>query len=199
VHGLRPGLKIAARTTVQKANFKFLRQTVGTARALGLDSISFLAADLTSSAFNRSAPWDTSRQDEIALCPEDLPVFEHEVTMLVEEHAADIASRFIREDAHKLRRLLDHFAAHLGQTEAVAPVCNAPWVSAVVEADGAVRPCFFQPAFGNIAEQPLTEILNGPRAMEFRENLEVARNPICRRCVCSLYVPVGATALAATS
>jgi hypothetical protein len=37
----------------------------------------------------------------------------------------------------------------------VAPRCNAPWVSAVVETDGAVRPCFFQQAIGNLADGTL--------------------------------------------
>ena len=117
---------------------------------------------------------------------------------MIRECSSEIASGYVREDAAKLRRLARHFAAHLGVAEAVAPRCNAPWVSAVVEADGEVRPCFFQPAIGNIGEQPLFDILNGPRAMEFRETLDIPRNPICRRCVCSLYVPAGAIATAAT-
>ena len=74
--------------------------------------------------------------------------------------------------------------------EAEAPRCNAPWVSAVVEADGTVRPCFFHRALGNIFEQPLIDIVNGPEAVRFRRELDMARNPICRRCVCSVYVPV---------
>jgi hypothetical protein len=35
----------------------------------------------------------------------------------------------------------------------------------------------------------LHEILNGPQALHFRRNLDIANDPICRRCVCSLYVP----------
>src|ERR1700761_3728024 len=42
-----PSIPITCRTTVQKANHLHLRSTVDAARALGLDSISFLAADLT--------------------------------------------------------------------------------------------------------------------------------------------------------
>ena len=48
-----PALPISCRTTVQKANHRYLRKTVDTARSLGLDSISFLAADLTSHALNQ--------------------------------------------------------------------------------------------------------------------------------------------------
>jgi sulfatase maturation enzyme AslB (radical SAM superfamily) len=71
----------------------------------------------------------------------------------------------------------------------VAPRCNAPWVSAVIEANGDIRPCFFHPAIGNIHDGPLTCILNAPTAVGFRKNLDVETNPICRQCVCSLYIP----------
>lgn len=40
--------------------------------------------------------------------------------------------------------------ARLGQVPAVAPGCNAPWVSALIETDGTVRPCFFHRSLGNI-------------------------------------------------
>jgi radical SAM protein with 4Fe4S-binding SPASM domain len=58
----------------------------------------------------------------------------------------------------------------------------------VVEANGDVRPCFFHPPIGNTAGTTLGQVLNGPRAVAFREGLDVATNPTCRQCVCSLYV-----------
>ena len=58
----------------------------------------------------------------------------------------------------------------------------------VVEADGTVRPCFFHRALGNIREKPLLAILNSEQALNFRERLDIASDPICRRCVCSLYL-----------
>src|SRR5204863_8460283 len=42
---------LSARCTVQRANFRSLRATVAAAHALGLDRISFLAADVRSEAF----------------------------------------------------------------------------------------------------------------------------------------------------
>jgi len=70
--------------------------------------------------------------------------------------------------------------------EATAPRCNAPWVSSVIESDGTVRQCFFHPPIGNVHEHSLPEILNSAVAVAFREGLDVARNPTCRRCVCAL-------------
>jgi radical SAM protein with 4Fe4S-binding SPASM domain len=80
---------------------------------------------------------------------------------------------------------------YLGQAQPVAPRCNAPWVSAVISAEGDVRPCFFHPAFGNIRDQGLEEIVNSPQALRFRNELDIANNPICQRCVCSLHLPRG--------
>ena len=59
----KPDMPINARSTVQKANHQVIRQTVAGAKAIGLDSISFLATDLTSQAFNRDLVWPIVRQD----------------------------------------------------------------------------------------------------------------------------------------
>jgi hypothetical protein len=70
----------------------------------------------------------------------------------------------------------------------VAPRCNAPWVSAVIEASGDVRPCFFHPVLGNIHRQTFTDIINSSEALAFRASLNVASNETCKRCVCSLHL-----------
>jgi Fe-coproporphyrin III synthase len=186
---LRPEMAVRARCTVQKANHRSLCEVVQAAKGIGLNSISFLAADLTSDAFNRPQGWLPERQDRVALNAEELDALEAEVERLIGEHQIDLDSGFVVESAGKLRRIVLHFRAHLGQAQHVAPRCNAPWVSAVIEASGEVRPCFFHPAFGNVHNQTLHEIVNGPEALKFRANLDVATNPICRRCVCSLHIP----------
>jgi hypothetical protein len=37
----------------------------------------------------------------------------------------------------------------------------------------------------------LLEILNGDAAVAFRRQLDIPNNPVCRKCVCSLYLPEG--------
>jgi MoaA/NifB/PqqE/SkfB family radical SAM enzyme len=182
IHRLSAAYPIGARCTVQAHNAMHLRDTVEAARGLGLRSISFLAADLSSTAFNRPLVWPVDRQSTVA--PE-LAELEREVELLI---ARDPADGFILESPAKLRRIVAHFRAHYGLAPRVAPRCNAPWVSAVVEASGDVRPCFFHPSIGNIAGATLGEVLNGPQALAFRNSLDVATNPICQRCVCSLWV-----------
>jgi Fe-coproporphyrin III synthase len=186
VRNYEPSKPITCRTTVQKANHRHLRQTVDAARALGLDSISFLAADLTSEAFNRPLLWPGERQSEIGLDLDEVKALEEEIEQLILQHEAGINHKFIIESPSKLRKIARRFREHLGQLTPLAPTCNAPWVSAVVEVDGSVRPCFFHRAIGNITSSTLEEVINGEAAQEFRHSLDMENNATCRRCVCSL-------------
>jgi MoaA/NifB/PqqE/SkfB family radical SAM enzyme len=182
----RPSLPITARTTVQKANHAHLRETCAAAKHLSLNGISFLAADLTSEAFNRPVGWSPNRQSEVALSVDEVAVLETEIESLIVKNAEDTHSGFIAESPEKLRRIATHFRAHIGLDRTQAPRCNAPWTSAVVETDGTVRPCFFHPPIGNIHHASLEEVVNGNQALAFRSRLDIPNNPICERCVCSL-------------
>jgi MoaA/NifB/PqqE/SkfB family radical SAM enzyme len=188
LHQLRSDMAVRARCTVQKKNHSSLCAVVQSAKDIGLSSISFLAADLTSSAFNRPAGWPPDHMRGVALLSQEVDALEAEVERLIDEYRTDFDSGFVVESPGKLRLIVQRFRAHLGHAPDVAPRCNAPWVSAVIEATGDVRPCFFHPVFGNIHRQPLSEILNGPQAQNFRANLDIASNPTCRKCVCSLYI-----------
>ncbi len=178
LHGVRPDYPVAGRCTVQRMNAGHLPETVSAARELGLASISFLAADLTSTAFNRPLAWPVERQAQIAPDPDALA---GGVARLIASYPAD---GFILESPAKLHRIAEHFR------HPSAPRCNAPWVSAVWEAGGEVRPCFFHPPVGNTSGSDLQAVINGPAAVAFRASLDVASNEICRRCVCSLYRPL---------
>ncbi len=186
IHAQQPKMHIACRTTVQKANHRHLRATVASAKTIGFDSVSFLAADLTSEAFNRPLVWPGDRQNEIALTPAEVAVLADEIEQLILEHADDLRSRYIAETPEKLRRIIRRFRAHLGQTAPQSPICNAPWVSSVIEVDGSVRPCFFHRSIGNIRSSTLEAVINGDPARAFRQSLIVRENPTCQRCVCSL-------------
>ena len=109
------------------------------------------------------------------------------VEAVIEKHARDFDARRIAPDPDGLRRLVRYYRAQLGHAPFEAPSCNAPWASVLIEADGAVRPCFFHPPVGNLRERPLGELLSDAMPA-FRTDLDVRTNPICRRCVCSLKV-----------
>jgi MoaA/NifB/PqqE/SkfB family radical SAM enzyme len=180
---IKPSFHISARCTVQQTNHDHLLETAECAQRLGLRSISFLAADISSEAFNRPNRWPESKQRQIALTLDQIST--------LEEQLYEIASRwkgtgFVLDSCEKLARIVDIFRSYATSREPQAPHCNAPWVSAVVEADGNVRPCFFHPPIGSLKHHTLLQILNGPAAVVFRQSLRVSSNPICRRCVCSL-------------
>jgi Fe-coproporphyrin III synthase len=190
-------VRVTGRCTVQRMNFAHLRGTVIATQAAGLDRISFLAVDVDTEAFNRPGGWDAERASSVALAEEELPLLTAEIDLLERECAAHFESGFIAESAAKLRRRLSgHFAALLGHGDSPPLHCNAPWVSAVIETDGSVRPCFFQPALGNIREAgSLGAVINSASAREWRSRLDVQNDSICRRCVCSLSLRAGAPTL----
>jgi MoaA/NifB/PqqE/SkfB family radical SAM enzyme len=174
---------IAARCTIQRANHHSLVDTAAAARTLGLDSISYLAVDVSTEAFNHRAGAFSVLGASHLLNEPEICELEREVQTLV----ADPLFEMVAENPAKLARIVDYFRAMSRGKEPVAPMCNAPWVSAVVQHDGAVRPCFFHAPIGNLKETSLADAVNGDAAVAFRRNLDVASNPICRRCVCSRH------------
>jgi len=185
----RVSIPIHGRCTIQKQNFLHLRATVEAARELKLESISFLAADITSEAFNHSPAWSEAGVTQVSLSTTESDALTEEIEALIADCQADIRSGFIKEGPEKFRQIGLHFRALLGQATHVAPRCNAPWVSAVIESDGTVRPCFFHRPFGRIQDGTLTDILNSEAALRFRSQLDVSTDRVCQRCVCSLFLP----------
>ncbi|HWQ13253.1 MAG TPA: radical SAM protein [Roseiflexaceae bacterium] len=184
----RPDFRVTGRCVLQRRNYADLPNIVEAAHALGLDQISFLAADVSSEAFNRPGGWDGERVADVALSRAEAAAFAAAVEEVIAARPADFASGYIAESPAKLRRLPRYYAALNGDGPLPPVRCNAPWVSAVVEADGTVRPCFFHRAIGNIHERPLAEIINAPEAIAFRRGLDVAADPICTKCVCTLHL-----------
>ena len=179
IREIRAGFPIAARTVVQRRNYSALDETAAAARAIGLDSISFLAADLASTAFNRAQPWSIVRQNDIALTASQLLELDHQLELLAQ-------NPFVIDSRDHLLRIANSFKAHLGLRQHEAPRCNAPWVSALLTSQGKIQPCFFHHEIGSLEEGSLAEAVEGRRANDFRSSLRVAENPTCKRCVCSL-------------
>lgn len=179
---LAPHVPLTARATLHRANFRELPRLIDCARALHLDGISFLPADVSSRAFGREQAPDPSR---LALDRDEVALFREVVERAVAAHAGDFESGFVAESPDALRRLPQYYAALDGDEPFPSVRCNAPWVSVVIEANGGVRPCFFHDAVGNIRTASLASIV-GRNLRAFRESFDVSGNPICRRCVCSL-------------
>jgi Fe-coproporphyrin III synthase len=177
-----PRLPTTGRATLHRANFRELPRIIDHAKAIGLEGISFLPADVSSRAFGRDRTPDAAA---LALDADEVVEFSQVVERTIAAYASDFESGFVAEPPDKLRRLPQYYAALRGDAPFPSVACTAPWVSVVVEADGSVRPCFFHDAVGNIRDTPLEAIV-GENLRRFRDRLDVGANPVCVRCVCSL-------------
>lgn len=181
-----PDIDVGARCVLQRENYRDVIGIVQAAKTLGLDWVSFLAADVSSNAFNRPDGWTNQKVEEVGLtldqCADLVRILRQSFVDLKEE----FESGYVVESPGKLLRIVNYYRALHGDAEFAEQRCNAPWVSAVVEPDGHVLPCYFHEAYGNLNDATLTDILNSPSAIEFRRRLDVNQDPICKRCVCTL-------------
>ncbi len=186
VRALNPDFKITGRCVIHRLNFRHWADIIRTAREIHLNSISFLPADVSSMAFNRETAWSADRQQEILLTESELPEMKIILDDILVRFAEDFKNLFISESPQKLQKIFYYYSAYYGLNEFPYKKCNAPWVSTVIEADGTVRPCFFHDAYGNIKNGSLDTIINSRSAIEFRKNLNMAKNETCLKCVCYL-------------
>ncbi|HEX8037702.1 MAG TPA: SPASM domain-containing protein, partial [Chryseosolibacter sp.] len=180
------------RCVLQKSNFREFPNIITTAEDLGLDQISFLAADVSTTAFNRQESWSSDKVSGIALSATETKEFEEIVSGSFEKFGHQYRNGFIAESPRKMFELVQYYRALSGNNQFPVRRCNAQWVSAVVEADGEVRPCFFHASYGNIHDAEFIDILNSSKAVRFRKSLNMEKDPICTKCVCSLHVPLNA-------
>lgn len=183
---LNKDYRVTARCVLQKANFNDLPNIVDAAHEIELDQISFLSADVSTDAFNRPDLWEDDKINEVRLSLNEVDQFQEIIENLINTHTKDFKNGFIAESPDKLRRFYNYYAAFHGLCDFPTVTCNAPWVSAVIDADGSVRPCFFHKKIGNIKNQDLVDILNSENSITFRNNLDIKTNSICKKCVCSL-------------
>lgn len=183
---LNSKFSVTGRSVLQRRNFRVFIDIVRTARRIGLDHISFLAADVSSQAFNHPGGWQGEKISEVALRESETLEFEEILERSFRELRSDYASGFISESPFKMKRILQYYKAINGMGKFPGTVCNAPWVSAVIEPDGSVLPCFFHKPYGNIYENSFSGIINSKEARVFRRNLNMSANDICKKCVCSI-------------
>lgn len=191
------GIHAGLRVTVQRSNYRQLPQLIDLARTLRARQISFLAVDIANShAFGRHDDFSTA----LALNEQDLIEFERILAGLERDYVADFRSGFIAEPPHKLRRLHQYFAAVCGKG-AYPPVrCNAPEVSAVMDAQGRLSPCFFIPGpAGAPRQEDLGEALNTDRMVALRRDIRAGARHECLTCVCSLWRDPGSLAVPQSS
>ena len=188
---LDPLLRVTARCVIHQLNFRHWPSIIDSAQAIGLNQVSFLPADVSSAAFNREVPWDVNRQQQILISKEALPELKSIIDGIIYNYKVAFTSKFIAESPEKLLKIYAYYAAFYGLNPFPYKKCNAPWVSTVIEADGTVKPCFFHEPIGNIRTASLNDILNNPKALNFRKTLNTDTNSTCVKCVCYLNLSPG--------
>jgi MoaA/NifB/PqqE/SkfB family radical SAM enzyme len=187
---INSNFKVTGRCVLQRLNYFDFINIVRTARKIGLDQISFLAADVSTPAFNHLPNSTSTRMHDVVLTSEETiqlgEIIQNSFTELLPEYKAG----FIAEDKNKMRKIVQYYSALNKMDTFPTVVCNAPWVSAVIESDGSVMPCFFHKPYGNINDRAFPQIINSKGAREFRRNLNITKDEVCRKCVCSLSLPL---------
>lgn len=193
VHAIKlidPKFRVTGRTVLQKQNFKDYHNIIATAKTIGLDQISFLAADVSSGAFNRSEPWLEEKISQVALDASEIMKLESMLEKSFADFKEEYDNKFIAESKTKMKEIIQYYRAIIGQSGFPERKCNAPWVSAVIESDGNVLPCFFHKPYGNTGNGSFMEIINSKKAIDFRRKLNVKEDATCKKCVCSLHVGI---------
>jgi Fe-coproporphyrin III synthase len=178
--------KISARCVLQRQNYTDFISTVRSAKDIGVDKISFLAADVTTTAFNHSGRWHSESESDIALSKNEVDEFEKIIDQSFLTLKPEYASGFIVESPGKMKKIVQYYKALAGMGSFPSVACNAPWVSAVIESNGDVMPCFFHRPYGNIYNNTFSDIINSKHAIGFRQKINITTDPICSKCVCSL-------------
>lgn len=178
---------VTGRCVLQKQNFKDFFNIIQSAKKIGLDQISFLAADVSSAAFNHT-DLNNEQKGSIALNQQEADELESILEKSFVDLKKEYQRKFIAESPKKMLSLVQHYRASIGLKKFPSKKCNAPWVSAVIEPTGDVLPCFFHKPYGNIHQESFLEIVNSEKAVAFRKKLDIKHDPTCQRCVCSLYL-----------
>jgi MoaA/NifB/PqqE/SkfB family radical SAM enzyme len=186
LRAIDPMYPITARTVIHRLNFRNWPAIIDAAKDIGIDQVSFLPADVSSHAFNRQQAWEVQKQSEIVIAEQELPELQQIVNGLMSNYRASFDTCFIAESQSKIQDIYNYYAAFYGHNPFPFKKCNAPWVSAVIEADGDIKPCFFMDSIGNIADTELATVLNSPKSISFRKALDTAGHSTCEKCVCSL-------------
>ena len=103
---LDPKFPVFGRCVIHRYNFRSMRAIVEVAHTLQFDRLSFLAADITSTAYNRNETLNPKLMEDLALTISDIDELETELELLEQAYADDFASGFIKRRQPELRQRL---------------------------------------------------------------------------------------------
>jgi MoaA/NifB/PqqE/SkfB family radical SAM enzyme len=177
---------ISLRCVVQKRNFRHLQDMLSLAKSLGVDSISFLSADVLSDSFARDTRGKVAPDESIALNECEAAEFRRSVEQFVLNNAAEFESGLLVDPPGKFLHMVQYFEALIGKAPFPRNQCNAPMVSAVITSTGQLLPCFFLPSYGSIRENKIEYLVNVSAIQKTRTAVRGYELERCRTCVCTM-------------
>ena len=180
--------QVSIRTVLQKRNFRDLLDMVHLAKSVGVDRISFLAADVLSDSFGRTIRGSVAPDESIMLNHDEVTEFHSLVQNMMITFKREFETKFISESPEKMLHIVQYFEALLGKSAYPGNQCNAPMVSAVITSTGDILPCFFLPSFGNIRKELLETLINNDQIVSTRTHVKNYSLERCQKCVCTLSV-----------
>ena len=139
------------------ATSRDLPNIVEAAQQIGLDQISFLAVDVSSSAFNRPKPWGDERVAEVALSPNEVrrarPTI---IERLISRRREPLPPGSSPRARSKLRRIPRYFAALNGDGDFPRDrAATRPGSRPSSRPTAPCAPASSTPPIGNVNDQPL--------------------------------------------
>lgn len=180
--------RVLARYVIQRRNFQYVEQMVDFAKSTGFQQVSFLAVDVESDAFGKEQNSPSTPEDSLLLTASEAGEFRRIIKSLILSRWKDLENRFIAQSPGQLLHIVQYFEARAGIAFFPVNRCNAPSMSAVITSTGDVKPCFFLPAFGNIRETPVEQLLNMDSICQMRGDVRSKKVDRCKTCVCTLRV-----------
>ncbi len=178
---------VMTRTTIQRLNFRQIPSIIDLALKNGAGRASFLTVDVASSeAFGLRSLESKIPGEQQNLNEEEIEEFSEIIARLEKTHREHFLDGRIAESPEKLRGYAAYFSAVLGHRKFKLPPCNSPQISAAIDVDGSIRPCFFLPVGGNIREESLSKALNHKSMLKLRGEFRKKSRKECERCVCPI-------------
>ena len=189
------GPVIAVNCTMTKSNLHIIDQMVSLAVSLNVELLQFIHPFFNTRAnaekHNRMFSPKWAKAKGLNLVPPSLPEGEYYESELSEDDLPimiDGLEKARRQAKGRIAlKVLPHLSYdllhpyYLNMNYPFSQTCKALWTKCRVLPDGAVSPCLHVVA-GNITEQPLLELWNGPQMSRLREIIAKRLFPACDRC-----------------
>jgi MoaA/NifB/PqqE/SkfB family radical SAM enzyme len=170
--------KMIFKMTIQKENFRDLPDLMALARDLGADGVALAVPDLVSAAFIKPDADKNKAAARVLLSPGEAEEFAGLAHQVCRDYRDLINSGYLIEG--NLDRFVSFFRD--GYPGRIDRECFMARRRLIVNADGALRPCFFLPPLGRIEDPAEGEIFDSEPFQNFRRGFSSWMHPACSRC-----------------